>query len=732
MSLRTAVGEVAVVGGDPSERPSGILVDERASRSAKAKRRGNLYVLVEVTGPAFGRDLISRQLLDTVRTTYFAWQGSVTAGLQQAIHEVNDWLVSENRNSLRGEQRTAGISCAVLRDDDLFIAQAGPASVYFAHEGSVTRFPDTSPWLDDTPVEDADVVPLGVRREVNVALFHTPVSDGDLLLLLESTFVRGHSPQLPILLVGVPAEELPAAIKKVARGSDVVALVVNVGGESMGEAPAVAAAPAIGRLPGQPGAESLQERAATLIGQVPWKETFRRVGRGLVALLGGLWSGLLTLLRRMLPSQIGPETPAPKPGTRARQAQSLPGKRPREVLPVKPRTNSLRKILAGLAIAIPVVVSVVVLAMVVQRGRNQKAEMEALWTSANQKWEQAEAAGDKAAKRANLKEAAGYLEQLRERLPERADVEELQQKVLARQDELDLVRRITSLYGLKTYPSSAKLTRVIVQDFDIYVLDENGGKVYHHKLDTTQQSLEAGTADTVLVERGNAIGGVVVGDLVDMAWVPVGDGRPQAGLVVLESNGYLVEYMPTTERLTSLRPAGAENWQFPQLVGGRTPGRVYVLDPAPDKIWRYQSTAQGFSAPPDDWLTAPVDLNGVVDMSIGDSIYLLFADSTISRLSAGAPDTFAVTDWDSPPSNPSAIVARPSDEAKSIYVADRGNGRIVQTGVEGRFERQFKLDLSIAQGSDVLSSVSSLAVNEISGQVVFASGNTLYIFLLPQ
>ena len=732
MSLKTAVGEVAVVGGDPSERPSGILVDERASRSAKAKRRGNLYVLVEVTGPAFGRDLISRQLLDTVRTTYFAWQGSVTAGLQQAIHEVNDWLVSENRNSLRGEQRTAGISCAVLRDDDLFIAQAGPASVYFSHEGSVTRFPDTSPWLDDTPVEDADVVPLGVRREVNVALFHTPVSDGDLLLLLESTFARGHSPQLPILLVSVPAEELPAAIKKVARGSDVAALVVNVGGESMGEVPAMGAEPAIGRPQVQPAAESLQERAATLIGQVPWKETFRRAGRGLVTLIGSLWSGLLTLLRRMLPSQIGPAAPAPKPASQAQKAQGTPRKRPREEAPVKPRTSSLRKILAGFAIAIPVIVGLVVLALVVQRGRNQKAEMEALWTNANQSWEQARTAGDKASERARLKEAAGYLEQLRARLPERADAEELQQKVLARQDEMDLVRRITNFYGLRTYPNSAKLTRVIVQDFDIYVLDENEGRVYHHELDTSQQSLKAGTADTVLVERGSAIGGVVVGDLVDMAWVPVGEGRPQAGLVVLESNGYLVEYTPTTELLTSLRPAGAENWQFAQLVGGRTPGRVYVLDPTPGKIWRYQSTAGGFSAPPDDWLTAPVDLNGVIDMAIGDSIYLLYANGTISRLSAGAPDAFAITDWDSPPSNPSAIVARPSDEAKSIYVADRGNGRIVQTGAEGRFERQFKLDVSIAQGGGILSSVSSLAVNEIGGQVVFTSGNTLYVFLLPQ
>lgn len=732
MSPRTAVWEVAIAGGEPSERPSGLLVDERASRSAKAKRRGNLYVLAEVTGPASGRELVARQLLETVRTTYFAWQGSVTAGLQQAIQEVNDWLVSENRDSLRGEQRTAGISCAVLRDDDLFVAQAGPAAVYLAHDGGVTRFPDASPWLDDIPVADADIAPLGIRRDVNVALFHTPVNDGDLILLLESTSARGHSSELPILLAEVPAPELPAAVRKATKGSDVSALIVHVGGQSVGETPAVDTALA-GPLPAeQLDRGSLQERAAALIGQVPWKEAFRNGWRGLAALLNSIWGGFVTLLRRMLPSQIGPEAAAPRPTTQARKVQGERDKRPREELPVQPRTNSLRKILAGLAIAIPVVVGIVVLAMVLHRGQAQKAELEALWTNANQKWDQAATAGDKAAKRSNLKEAAAYLEELRTRQPERADVQELQKKVLALQDEIGLVKRIARIDSLKAYSSNAKLTRVVVQDFDIYVLDENEGKVYHHELDTTQRSLKPGTTETVLVKRGDAIGGVVVGDLVDMAWVPVGEGRPQAGLIILESNGNLVEYTPTTEQLTSLRPAGADSWQFPQLVGGRTPGRIYVLDSAPDKIWRYQSTTDGFSAQPDDWLTAPVDLNGVIDMAIGDSIYLLYANGTISRLSAGAPDTFAVADWDSPPINPSGIVARPSDEAKSIYVADRGNGRIVQTGIEGRFERQFKLDVSMAQGSNALSSISSLSVNEISGQVLFTSGSTLYIFLLPQ
>lgn len=731
MSLRTAVGQVAVVGGDPSERPSGILVDERASRSAKARRRGNLYVLVELSGPALGRDLIARQLLETIRTAYYAWQGSVTAGLQQAIHEVNAWLFNDNRDSLPGEQRTAGVSCAVLRDDDLFVAQAGPASVYLAHGGEVTRFPDVSPWLDDLPLEDADLVPLGARREVNVALFHTPVSDGDLILLVESTLVRGLPPSdLPYVLTNIPAEELPAALVAAARGSDLSALVVNVGGEGM-EVPTLTTGPAGVAVAGQPGPESLQEKLVALARRIPVEETLRKAGRALVALLGGLWAGLVTLLRRMLPGQVGPEPPAPRPTAQARKVSGELGKPPKKELPVQPRPNSWPKRMAGLAIALPVLVAILVVVTVVRRNERQKAELEVMWANASQSWEQAKAAADRGTARPLLKAAAGYLDQLTARQPTNTQANDLRKQVEARLDEIDLVRRIAGVQGLKTYPAGAMLTRVIVQDSDIYVLDRNAGRVYHHELDASQQSLKTGTEDTVLVKRGDPVGGVVVGDVVDMAWVAAGDVRPQPSLVVLESNGYLLQYVPITEQLTSLRPAGADTWQFPQRVGSYS-SRYYVLEPKANKIWRYQPTADGYSNPPDDWLRVPVDLNGVIDMAIGDSIYLLYADGKISRLTTGQPDTFDSTDWDSPPSNPGAIFARPPDELQSVYVADRGNSRIVQSGLDGRFQRQLKLEASATQGSDPLSSVSSLFVSEINGQAFFTSGNTLYIMLLPQ
>jgi hypothetical protein len=388
-------------------------------------------------------------------------------------------------------------------------------------------------------------------------------------------------------------------------------------------------------------------------------------------------------------------------------------------------------LLVGVAITIPVIVAVVVLATVVQRSRTQKVELEALWTSANQRWEQARAATDGGTSRPLLKAAAADLETLMARQRDNAAAADLYKQVEARLDQIDLVRRLAGPQPLKTYSAGARLTRVIVQDSDIYVLDANAARVYHHKLDASRQALQAGTEEIVLVKRGDAIGGVVVGDVVDMAWVAAGDLRPQASLVVLESNGYLLQYLPITEQLSSLRPAGADTWQNPKRVGTYF-SRYYVLDPTAGKIWRYQPTADGYSTPPDDWLQATADLSQVVDMAIGDSIYLLHADGKISRFTAGQPDTFDISDWDAPPSNPGAIFARPADELQWIYVADRGNSRIVKCGLDGRLQGQLKLDASAAQKSNALSSITSLFVNEIAGQAFFASGNVLYVIALPQ
>ena len=70
MRVKTTVGQVAWVGGIRYDQSSNVLVDECLSRFAKGRKRGSLYIVVEVTGPATGRDILVQQLLQGMRDAY--------------------------------------------------------------------------------------------------------------------------------------------------------------------------------------------------------------------------------------------------------------------------------------------------------------------------------------------------------------------------------------------------------------------------------------------------------------------------------------------------------------------------------------------------------------------------------------------------------------------------------------------------------------------------------------
>ncbi len=738
MRVRTEVTQVSMEGGSRYGRPRGILVDERSSRLARGRDRGSLYVLVEVLGHTADRDIVADQLAAVIRDAYFDWRGSVTAGLQNAIRQANSLLFDHNRNALPGEKQTAGVSCLVLRtsahrsadaEGNIFVAQAGPAAVFLLRQGDVARFPEISPWLDSLPLEDSDAAALGERRDTNVSLYHAQLSIHDTILLVESELASSIArQQWPDILNRDSAEAITEALFEASKGQGRSSLVLRLHGEetelpiSQPTAPTSAGAmprPAIG------------EQVTSWLDQLRLGERLRVAGSALAVALSSLWATVLTILRRMMPGPPGPPPTRGRQTTTVKESKSIPKKKPRDRARVRVENERLQKLLIGVAIAIPLIVAAIVVATYLQRDQVQEAELDTLWLEANRRWEQALQPADEATTRTLLTEAQGYLDQLLEYEPEHAEAVNLRQSIEVRLDELNHVERLSWIGELKTYPANADLSRVVVEGMHIFVMDRQAGKVYHHRLDEFQQSLQPDSLDVVLLSKGDQIENVLVGDLVDMVWMPVGNNRQTANLVILESGGSLLEYDPATGELAAPSVAAAETWQYPRLVGSYY-GRFYVLDPKANKIWRYSPTLDGYSEPPDDWLEAEVDLAGVVDMAIGDSIYLLYADGRISKLTGGRPEAFDTSDWDSQPQNPIAFFTRPPEDTQWVYVADRGNSRIVQCDKEGKFRRQFRLaDAQVAGGSDPLASVTGLFVDEIGGRAYLLSGQALYVIILP-
>ena len=793
MGIKTTVAHIAVVGGSLYDQPNNILVDERTSPFAKGRSRGNLYVLVELSGAGTEHDAITKQMLQVMRRTYYGQKGSVTAGLRQAVYQANDMLLEENRNSLPGEQRAAGVSCAVLRGDDLFVAQVGPALMYLLHQGQESRYPDRSPWLDGFPPEDVDAAALGERHELNVDLYHSQISSGDTVLLASSGLARDIAPAAwPRILAETPVNSLLEDLRRQGGGFELSALVVRLadvavdggGAQPVAEAgvpemarrEAVPERPEPGRevvipssvqapisaesgweaedrvpeqveevpMPPQVQAERLEEpyeeaepaetesiwgRMTGAVAQIRVGERLKAVLVAIVAALAGLWYGLLSLVRRMMPGRLAvPQVPLKQSST---VTSEKPARR-KDRAQTGARSESVQKLLIGVAIAIPIIVAVVVLVAWVQRGQARRSEQEALWQQAGTYWEQAQVDTDAELARTHLANAQRFVDEFLVYQPDHADALDLRQKIQGRLDVVNQVRRISWVGKLNSYPSDAKLTRVVVQGAHIFVMDRHNGQVYHHRMDDQlQKALDPASTATVLVSRGDQVGNVVVGDLVDMVWMPTGPNRQKASLIILESGGAMLDYDPATKQLIPLQVADTELWQYPKLVGSHS-GRFYLLDSSANKIWRYDPTADGYNSPPHNWLQTEVDLAGVVGMAVGDSIYLLYADGAIRKFSMGEADTFDISDWDTPPRNPAAIFTRTPAETRWIYVADRGNSRIVQSSKEGQFKQQFRLaDATASENGDALAGATDLFVDEIAGHAYLLSGRDLYLLILP-
>ena len=728
MGIHTAVAQMPLPDGSHYEPLSGILADERASRLARGRGRGNLYVLVEVSGEESGRDSLALQLAEIIRQVYYSAPGSVTAGLQQAISKANHALFEENRNALPGERHSAAVTCAVLRHDNLFVAQAGPATAFLWQQGQLLRFPE-HPWPDvDLLPEDEAGTPVGSRRDVHVSLFHIPVGEGDTLLLVESGAARHvEEAAWPRILDGQTVTAVLESLVSKVRHDDFWALAVRFSSEQAGTSAAPPPVGAAGQAPEAAG-PALGEHLSAWSEQLRLGERVQAAGGALLAGLAALGLGLLTFFQRLAP---GTPTPSPGPERTAKAPRRKPPPRPQSPSKDRGPNAVVQKTLTGIAIAIPLIVALIVVGTYLRRGQGQRSELEALWQAANAGWQEAQATSDEATVRVLLVEVEGSLDQLLQRQPDRAEAIELKKRVQARLDQLNNVRRITWLAELRTYPADADLSRVVVEGAHVFVMDRRAGTVYHHQMDEYRQALKPDEGDPILVRKGDQVGNILVGDLVDMTWMPAGTERQKANLLILESGGSLIEYDPATEERMALPLASTESRQYPKLVGSYY-GRFYLLDPAANQIWRYHPTPDGYSAPPDQWLAAQVDLAGVVDMAIGNSIYLLYADGKMRKLSAGEPDTFDISDWDQPPNNPTALYTSPPEDTQWVYVADRGNGRIVQIGKDGHFRQQFRLsdDLPREDG-DPLRGITSLFVDEISGHAYFLSGRKLYMVILP-
>jgi len=748
IELKTVMGQMNIVGGRwVSEAPSALAVREPAGRPGK----GDLFVVVEGRGGSHARpdgDGLGRSLAETVRNTYYQVSGSITASLRHALLAANEELLEEAYRQSGAASLVGGVTAVVVRGEDVFVALVGPAVTYAVTRGAVTQFPEASPWLDMADPGATGAPALGRRAVVDAQLFHVRVEPGDMLVLGDSRFAGRASPErLEKAVAYQGVEGALTNLGKLTGGHDCTALAVEIQAKSVasrrGREKVPPAGPADSRSRQPVSRETVSREAASIsdatppvsvsrvggggmagladVGQtvrrdaasfrpkLPLRRWLGALGRGLLAVLMVIWTGLRTLISRVLPGQEREES-ARRPGAS--------GQARRVDTPALPQ-----RILRPVALVIPLVVLLAVGFTYWQRGLARENEFNSLLEQAQASYQQALSAEDVAA-RDLLAQTETLLTQASAIKADDLTISELRDSIAERQDEINRVDRLYWVGLLRDYDSpGTQLRRAVVNGLDVYVLDVGTDQVYHHQLDEVGDALEPDEADPVLVRRGQQVEEAVVGEMIDLAWMPAGGNRQTSDLLILESGG-LLEHNPSWG-LTPSPIANKDAWALPVAVGSYF-GNFYILDPQVGQILRYVPDADGYTSPaqyyfPDE---VEVDLAGTVDMAIDGFIYLLYADGTIRKFEGGVPVEFQITEIDMPLSRPTAIYTAPDDVAQYIYVADAGNRRVVQLEKNGRFVRQFK---PRDEESINLDTLQSIFVDELTGKLYLLNTQSVYV-----
>jgi hypothetical protein len=231
--LHVELAQVCVVDGIWQDLPDQIAAFDEARLAASVSGRGNLYILLDVSGEIEGRAKIERELIETIRREYAARRGSITFGLSEALRAANAMLYELNLSAAREARRMAGISAVVLRGQDLYIAQAGPAVVFVEINETLQRYPAESDWFtEDQPLLNPQgnvSAPLGVHREFACDLFHAAVTAGDVFVLATRPLTQlANTEELAQAFANRGAEDIGDFLEDVANGSDLCALVAEL------------------------------------------------------------------------------------------------------------------------------------------------------------------------------------------------------------------------------------------------------------------------------------------------------------------------------------------------------------------------------------------------------------------------------------------------------------------------------------------------------------------------
>ena len=649
-ALEADVALIHIAGGGARvSPPPGTLAQTPPRRPARGRGDEMLFLTVGTSTPLLAQGSLD-PIVHYAAQAYFGTPGTITSALREAADEVNQRLLAVNQKEAAEAHVVGRFMAAVLRGNDLYLAQCGPGQAILIRPGAVTRFSS----------EEAAARPLGVSVAPHVRFHHAQVGPGDMVLLTTAPPPLWSDPTLSGLAELEPAQAIERLVA--ATTDDLTGMLLRLALPSVvpvraatataspspatrgSSGPAADSRPAGLRRPPSPAMRNLRRTLRTLA--VP----FESIGRS---------------LRGVFPSL----TPAGAP------AGLSPG------------------LLAGTAVAVPLVIVAIVGVVYLRRGRTEQYR---------QFMSQAQTAVVSAQLKPTLEEARPEWQAAAQWLAQAArygggeEAEALQSAVDQALDRLDSIARIEFAPAVGGgFGPRARLRAAAATANDLYVYDESLPEIYHawftgrgYEIDREFQCLQS-LEETFTPAR-----------IVDVLIQPEPGALGVQGIVAIDAAGKLVYCAPGVLPATGVLTPPDIGWGQIQAVDliGET---LYVLDPKANQVWIYTAADGLFAGAPGIYFTEVIQsLNHAVDLAASqDELIVLHDDGLVDvcrRPTENAPDgslrirVECEKDVDVAPVDvtPASVVYSPPPEP-SLFFLDPANGAIYQYSLRLAYQARF-------------------------------------------
>ena len=703
MSLQAVTGQLYLIEGEAQETTTvpGLLAQPAPSKAARSREKDSLFVHLSLTGQLEETAVLSQDLLDIISQHFFQASGSVTAALRQAIIKANELLLRLNVSGA-GESREGAITCAVLRQDELFILQTGEGMAMLGHNYGVERLP---------PQKLDRITPLGRSAGLDIRYTHHRLETGDLLLLADPRVAHLSAQTFAPALVDTEIEVGLGALADVVGTETGRFLLVEFTRDAPADFFAVTqVSQRSGRqLSTPPSPSPVRE---TVVAQTPApkldvERTARKATSEAALGLSRFTGWLADLMARLRPPRLG-------------EAEEQPINKP---------------IAASVAVVIPIAIALVVTSVYLQRGLVRR--MSQIKDEMRQNMILADEAGDDRTQLQQYYATALQLAAEADKLnPTDGDIAQMRQEI---QGELDRLENVTRLVArpFYTFNETVQLTAVVLREgFNggLYTLDGANSNIYWHDTDETYVNPVSAVPEQIIF-RGQALGSHVVNNIVDIMWRPRGLSVSREGLAMLDDSGALLTYFSDFGDVRPVPLGFASEWQFPTEITSFGE-RLYILDNGAANIWKYFPDGENLIPREDErTLALPnADLAHARDLAIyseDGSLALVYDDGriryydTLSGRIKWDELTLLQGGFTQPLLSPTAVKMIGPGANASLFVADPSTGRIVEISRGGLVLTQFRA--ADENGRELFTNVTDFAVAKAPLRIFFTAGNILFV-----